>query len=84
MTDEAYSIALEAWRTGKTSPRPARRPDNVPTRIDSNWHTPAEQAIGIAMLEVEKAGGSTALTDAVNLLSQARDRVADHVEGKTE
>ncbi len=44
--------------------------------------TPAEIAIINAMQAVEAAGASVALTDAVALLSKARDRVADHVEGK--
>jgi len=41
----------------------------------------AEIVITDAMLAVEHAGGSVALTDAITLLSKARDRVADHVEG---
>jgi hypothetical protein len=44
--------------------------------------TPAELAITDAMRAVEKAGGSIALTDAVTMLSIARERVADHVEGR--
>jgi hypothetical protein len=43
--------------------------------------TPAELAISEAIQAVEKVGASKALTDAVLLLSRARDRVADHVEG---
>lgn len=39
-------------------------------------------AIRAAMYEVEKADASIALTDAVTLLGKARDRVADHVEGR--
>jgi hypothetical protein len=45
-----------------------------------HW-TPAELAIVEAMRAVEDAGASPALTDAINLLQRARDRVADHVEG---
>jgi hypothetical protein len=45
------------------------------------WMTGAELAITETMGAVEKAGASVALTDAVILLSKARDRVADHVEG---
>lgn len=63
-------------------PRPHLRPDGIPTRIDLRYLTPAELAIRAAMYEVEKAGASIALTDAVTLLGKARDRVADHVEGR--
>lgn len=59
------------------------RPDGVPTRIDTRHWTLAEHAIALAMMAVESAGASKALTDAVTLLQQARDRVADHVEGIT-
>ncbi len=61
--------------------RPSKRADGWPTRSDTLLMTPAELAISSAMFEVEKAGASVALTDAVTLLSKARDRVADHVEG---
>lgn len=52
-----------------------------PTRSCLQLMTPAERAITDAMAEVEKAGASLALTDAVVLLGKARDRVADHMEG---
>lgn len=58
------------------------RPDGVPTRVDQSLMTPAELAISEAMAAVEKAGASVALTDAVTLLGKARDRVADHAEGR--
>lgn len=61
-------------------PRPKLRDDGVPTRCDTSLMSPAELAITAAMVAVENAGGSVALTDAVTLLSKARDRVADHVE----
>lgn len=73
--------ALDAWKKNGGD-RPHKRPDGVPTRIDSQWQTEAEIAIGEAMLAVENAGGSKALTDAVTLLSKAKNRVADHVEGE--
>ncbi len=76
---ERYEAALTAWKQNG-GPRPAKRPDGIPTRIDLNWMTPAERAIRDAMAAVEAAGGSIALTDAITLLAQARDRVADHVE----
>jgi hypothetical protein len=76
---DPYRTALNTWK-GSGGARPAKRPDGLPTRIDMNWMTPAELAISDAMLAVEKAGASVALTDAVTMLSKARDRVADHVE----
>jgi hypothetical protein len=71
--------ALDAWKRDGGR-RPATRPDGIPTRIDRQWMTAAELAIMDAVEVVERAGASTKLTDAVTLLSQARDRVADHVE----
>lgn len=79
-----YEKLLGQWLNGSLKPRPAKRPDGFPTRHDVNFYTTAETAIMAAMSAVEISGASLALTDAVNLLSQARDRVADHVEGKTE
>jgi len=64
------------------TPRPTTRPDGIPTRADRTLMTPAELAITAAMHAVEDAGASIALTDAVILLGKARDRVADHAEGK--
>lgn len=64
--------------------RPHRRGDGIPTRCDLSLMTPAELAIVAAMRAVEEAGASIALTDALNMLSAARDRVADHVEGATD
>lgn len=80
---DPYHAALDAWKTHGGN-RPAKRPDGIPTRIDRHWMTVAELAIMDAMEAVEKAGASTALTDAVVLLSKARDRVADHVESAPE
>lgn len=68
--------------TAPANPRPHLRPDGFPTRGDMQYWSPAEQAIWAAMQAVEEAGGSPALTDAVTLLGKARDRVADHMEGK--
>jgi hypothetical protein len=47
-------------------------------RIDLN--TPAELAIRNAINVVEEAGCDILLTDAVNLLVAAREKVADFVE----
>ena len=82
-TADPYYAALDAWKKDG-GPRPAKRPDGIPTRCDTQWRTAAELAIGSAMAEVEKAGGSIALTDAVTLLSQAMDRVADHIENNAD
>lgn len=56
------------------------RPDGIPRRCDLLLQTPAEKAIGEAMRAVESAGAHPLLTDAVVLLSQAKDKVADFVE----
>jgi hypothetical protein len=82
MSSDEYEVALSDWKQSG-GPRPANRPDGTPTRIDQRWQTAAERAIRDAMLAVEAAGGSPALTDAITLLSKARDRVADHVEATT-
>lgn len=47
-------------------------------RIDLN--TPAELAIRAAVDAVEMAGCHPLLTDAVNILTAAREKVADFVE----
>lgn len=81
---DAYADALAAWASGKQQFRQKNRPDGIPTRCDIQWMTPAELSITKAIASVEDAGAGAALTDAVTLLSKARDRVADHVEGVTE
>ncbi len=63
-------------------PRPEKRADGWPTRNDLLLFSDGEKAIWDAVDVVEKMGASKALTDAVILLQKARDRVADHVEGK--
>ena len=73
-------LALDEWKLNGGL-RPAKRPDGWPTRSAVEWWTPAEAAIVEAMRVVENAGGSLALTDAVIKLGEARNRVADHVEG---
>ena len=69
------------WRYAKEAEELAERQKAIPRRIDALRYTPAEKAITAAMHEVECAGASRALTDAVTLLAKARDRVADHVDG---
>ncbi len=49
-------------------------------RIRLDLSTPAELAIRNAVAEVEKAGGDVRLTNAINLLHQARELVADYVD----
>lgn len=46
--------------------------------------TPVELAIYTTMQETEKLGAHPALTDVINLLSQARERLADWVENCAE
>lgn len=54
---------------------------DIPRRIQLEKMTPAEVAILAAVLEVEKMGADTRLTRAVTLLQQAREKVADYVDG---
>ena len=52
----------------------------LPRRCQLNLNTPAELAIREAMLAVEAAGAHPFLTDAVALLEQAKEKVADYVD----
>ena len=63
---------------------PARAMSNPQRRIRLDLMTPAELSIRNAMLAVEEVGAHQLLTDAVNLLQQARDKVADYVDSKGE
>jgi hypothetical protein len=49
-------------------------------RLDLN--TPAELSIYNAIQEVEKVGADIKLTEAVNMLSKARELVADYIDSK--
>lgn len=49
----------------------------TPRRINMLEWTPAERAIADAVAAVEDAGAHPLLTDAVILLQQAREKVAD-------
>lgn len=51
-----------------------------PRRNRIDLYTRAERAIRDAILEVESAGCHPLLTQAVNLLGEAQNRVADFVE----
>jgi len=54
--------------------------DGFPRRARIDLNTPTERAIRRAIDAVESLGAHTLLTDAVVLLGQARDKVADYVE----
>ena len=54
--------------------------DGFPRRSRLDLYTPAELAIRAAVEAVEAAGAHPLLTDAVILLQQAREKVADFVE----
>lgn len=51
-----------------------------PRRSRLDLCTPAEKAIYDAMQEVEKIGADVRLTEAVILLSQAKNKVADYID----
>jgi hypothetical protein len=70
---DEYEEWSEWWRPQPPAP---------PTESAPGARKRALGSITAAMEAVEAAGASDALTDAVHLLGQARDRVADHVEGK--
>lgn len=53
----------------------------IPRRNRLYLNEPAEIAIRAAVDEVEKLGADTRLTEAINLLQQAREKVADHIDG---
>jgi hypothetical protein len=56
------------------------RPDGFLRRNDITLCTPAENAIRAAVDAVEEAGAHPLLTDAVNLLDEAREKVADFID----
>lgn len=56
------------------------RPDGIARRADTTLMTPAELAIREAVLAVERLPPHPLLTDAVVLLGQAQNKVADFVE----
>ena len=58
--------------------------NEIPRRAYVNKMIPAELAIRAAMLEVEELPASVLLTEAVNLLAQAKDKVADWYDGSLE
>ena len=56
--------------------------NQIPRRCRLNLLTTEEYAIRNAIVLVERLGADPRLTDAVVLLQQARDKVADYVDGK--
>lgn len=54
--------------------------NGFPRRNRVDLYTPTERVIWQAMLAVEMAGAHPLLTEAINLLEQAKERVADYVE----
>ena len=54
--------------------------DGIPRRSRIDLYTPAEKAINDALEVVESTGAHPLLTDAVVLLGEAQDKVADFVE----
>lgn len=55
--------------------------NEIPRRIRQDLWCPAEKAIATAMAAVEAMAPDLRLTAAVMLLGQARERVADFVDG---
>lgn len=51
-------------------------------RVDLSLNEPAEIAIYNAMQEVEKVGANVKLTEAILLLSKAKDLVGDYIDSK--
>lgn len=56
-------------------------PYNRMRRSDLLRNTPAELAIREALIAVEAVGADVRLTDAVILLGEARERLADYIDG---
>jgi len=54
--------------------------NTIPRRVRLDLNEPAELAIYNAMQEVEKIGADVRLTEAVTLLSKAKDLVSDFVD----
>ena len=76
---EFESFTLDVEGTARLSAAGLNK-ENIPRRICVDKLTPAEKAIYDAVQAVELAGADTRLTDAVNLLQAARDKVADFVD----
>lgn len=57
-------------------------PYDMPRRAHLDRHTPAEQSLHAALNAVEMLGADPKLTEAVTKLSEAKDLVADWLEGR--
>jgi hypothetical protein len=55
--------------------------DEIPRRCQVELMVPAEVAIMAAMYAVEDMGADVRLTNAVALLQQAKEQVADFIDG---
>jgi len=58
------------------------RPASFPRRNRIDLQTPAEATIRAAIAAIEAIGADTQLTDAVVLLGQVQDKVADVIDGR--
>lgn len=58
--------------------------NDFPRRARIDLYVPAEKAIYDAMQEVEKVGAAIELTEAVDLLQQAQNKVADFIDAGIE
>lgn len=56
--------------------------NNIPRRARLDLNEPAELAIWNAVQEVENLGADVRLTNAVNLLSQAKELVSNFIDSK--
>lgn len=52
----------------------------VPRRIRTDLQTPIEKAISDVIQLIEESGADVRLTDAQNLLGEARDKVSDYID----
>ncbi len=59
---------------------PNKRPDGFPRRCDLTLLTPIETQLREACVAIELLGCDPKLTDAQNLVQQARDKVSDYLE----
>ena len=89
-TDEGFEMTIKNEPTSGSGERSnmfieagslPKEVDGIPRRCRIDLSTPAETAIRAAVRAVEVTGCDERLTDAVVLLSQAQDKVADYLEG---
>jgi hypothetical protein len=60
---------------------PRQRPDGWPRRSDWSLLHPLERELYDIVLDIEGLGASVALTRCVAAISDAREHLADHLEG---